>query len=129
MSRLRDEGGQAIVEFALVLPILLMVVTGIVQFGIAFNHYLTLTDAVRAGARVAAVSSDAASPTPACNAVEAAAPTLGLVCGSTIQVTPSPDWSSGSTVTVSASSNYTISVFGLNVVTVPLSSSMSERIE
>ncbi len=38
------------------LPILLLLVFGIIQFGILFNHYLTLTDAVRAGARQAAVS-------------------------------------------------------------------------
>ena len=44
------------VEFAIVLPILLVLVFGIIQFGIVFNHYLTLTDAVRAGARQAAVS-------------------------------------------------------------------------
>ena len=42
--------GQAIVEFAIVLPLLLALVLGIVQFAIAFNNYLTLTDAVRAGA-------------------------------------------------------------------------------
>ena len=44
------------VEFAIVLPILLMLVFGIIQCGILFNHSLTLTDAVRAGARQAAVS-------------------------------------------------------------------------
>ena len=44
------------VEFAMVLPILLMLVFGIIQFGITFNHSLTLTDAVRVGARQAAVS-------------------------------------------------------------------------
>ena len=45
------EDGQAMVEFAIVVPVLLMVVLGIIQFGILFNHSLTLTDAVRAGAR------------------------------------------------------------------------------
>ncbi len=55
-SRLRNEGGQAIVEFALVLPILMAILLGIIQFGIIFNNYITLTDATRAGARKAAVS-------------------------------------------------------------------------
>ena len=41
-------------------PILLLLVFGIVQFGILFNNYVALTDAVRAGARQAAVSRDAA---------------------------------------------------------------------
>ena len=44
------------VEFALVLPILLMLLLGVIQFGIAFNHYLAVTDAVRAGARQGAVA-------------------------------------------------------------------------
>ena len=48
--------GQAMVEFALVLPILVALVFGIIQFGILFNHHLTLTDAVRAGSRQGAVS-------------------------------------------------------------------------
>ena len=52
----KRESGQAMVEFAIVLPVLLVLVFGIIQFGIVFNHYLTLTDAVRAGARQAAVS-------------------------------------------------------------------------
>ncbi len=52
----KREDGQAMVEFAMVAPILLMLVLGIIQFGIVFNHYMTLTDAVRAGARQAAVS-------------------------------------------------------------------------
>ena len=43
-------------EFALVMPILLFLLLGIIQFGIVFNNYVTLTDAVRAGARKGAVS-------------------------------------------------------------------------
>ena len=43
-------------EFALVMPILLFLLLGIIQFGIVFNNYVTLTDAVRAGARKGARS-------------------------------------------------------------------------
>jgi Flp pilus assembly protein TadG len=117
------------VEFALVLPLLMLLVTAIVQFGSAYNQYLQLTDAVRAGARVASVSSAAASGTPACTAVQQAAPSLGLVCGTTITVTPSPDWKSGSSVTVSAHTSYPISVLGIGITSVSLSSSTTERIE
>ena len=49
-SRIRDERGQTMAEFAIVLPILIVLLFGIVQFGILFNNYVTLTDAVRAGA-------------------------------------------------------------------------------
>lgn len=49
--RMRDDQGQAMIEFALVLPVLLLVVAGIIKFGILYNHYVTLTDAVRVGSR------------------------------------------------------------------------------
>jgi Flp pilus assembly protein TadG len=60
--RIQDENGQTMVEFALVLPLLCVVLFGIVQFGILYNNYVTLTDATRAGARKAAVSRLAANP-------------------------------------------------------------------
>jgi Flp pilus assembly protein TadG len=53
---LRKEDGQGMVEFAMVLPILLAVMLGIVQFGIIFNNYETLTDASRVAARKAATA-------------------------------------------------------------------------
>ncbi len=52
---LRDERGAAAVEFALVLPVVLMMLFGIIEFGRAWNVRQTLTDAAREGARVAAV--------------------------------------------------------------------------
>ncbi|MDZ7666992.1 MAG: TadE family protein [Desulfotignum sp.] len=41
--------GAAIVEFAIVLPLLLLLIGGIVQFGFIFNGQITLTSAVREG--------------------------------------------------------------------------------
>jgi Flp pilus assembly protein TadG len=52
----RDRAGTAAVEFALVLPALLMILVGIIQFGVALNNYLELTDAVQAGDRNLAIS-------------------------------------------------------------------------
>ena len=54
-SKLRNEKGASAVEFALVLPIFLMLVLGIFQFGIAFNNWIAITHAAREGARLAAV--------------------------------------------------------------------------
>lgn len=45
--------GQAMVEFALVLPILLIILLGIMEFGLVFHEYLVVTHAAREGARVA----------------------------------------------------------------------------
>ena len=50
------------VEFALVIPILCVVLFGIIQFGILYKDYVTLTDATRVGARKAAVSRHEADP-------------------------------------------------------------------
>ncbi len=56
--RLRDSGetAQSLVEFALCLPVLLLVVTGITTFGIALNNYVMLTNATSVGARLLAIS-------------------------------------------------------------------------
>ena len=59
---IRNERGQAMTEFALVLPVLALMLFAVIQFGIAFNNYITVTDAVRAGARKAAVSRGTADP-------------------------------------------------------------------
>jgi hypothetical protein len=55
----RDERGQALVEFALVLPILLILIIGIIEFGRAWNISLVLGHAAREGARAAALEDPA----------------------------------------------------------------------
>jgi hypothetical protein len=50
-----NEKGASAVEFAIILPVLIMIVFGIFQFGFAFNKYISLTHAAREGARLAAV--------------------------------------------------------------------------
>ncbi|MDP9347920.1 MAG: pilus assembly protein [Gemmatimonadota bacterium] len=58
-ARLREEEGQATVEFALVLPVLVLLVVGIFEFGRAWNAHQVVTDAAREAARTAAVASTA----------------------------------------------------------------------
>ena len=43
-SRFRSQSGQASVEFALLLPLLLIVLIGVLDFGRAVNYYNTLTE-------------------------------------------------------------------------------------
>ena len=59
--RSRQESGQALVEFALVLPVLILLVVGIIDFGFAFNSWNTTQNAAREGARIAAVSNSEAT--------------------------------------------------------------------
>jgi len=56
MRNIRDERGQAAVEFAIVLPMLLLFLIGVFEFGRAWNVYHAETDAARLGARCAAVA-------------------------------------------------------------------------
>ncbi len=58
---LRGEGGQAVVETALVLPFLLLLILGMVEFGWILNGQITITSAAREGARTAVVFESAAS--------------------------------------------------------------------
>ena len=74
----RNEEGSALVEIALVTPVLMAVVTGICSFAVGFNNQLTLTSAVGAGAQYLQVirssTSDPCADT--LTAIKAAAPSL-----------------------------------------------------
>lgn len=67
-----DEGVEA-VEFALVVPVLLMLISGIVNLGVAFNAATLVTTAVRDGARVASLGGSVAEM---CNAMKGATASL-----------------------------------------------------
>lgn len=50
----RDERGQSVVEFIVIVPIVAMLLLIMLEFGLAFNHRLTVGYATREGARIAA---------------------------------------------------------------------------
>lgn len=52
-TRLRSQRGAELIEFALIFPLLLLVMLGIVDFGFMFQRFEVLTNATREGARVA----------------------------------------------------------------------------
>ncbi len=49
--KVAGEGGGALIEFALVLPLMVMLITGMASFGLAISNYLILTSSVDSGAR------------------------------------------------------------------------------
>jgi hypothetical protein len=51
--RWADDSGAELIEFALVLPLMLLIVLGIIDFGMLFQRYEVVTNAAREGARVA----------------------------------------------------------------------------
>lgn len=137
-ENLREESGQAIVEFAIVASMLLVLLLGIAQFGIAFNHYLTLTDAVRAGSRQGAVSRSVANPAGAAEARvrSAASGSLDSTPGGPLGVTVTfrsvgggSQVEQGGDVTVRATYPYQINLLGLVVKSGNLISETTERVE
>ena len=69
----KEEGGSVVVEFALVLPILVLLLFGMIEFGRGYNARVELVSAVREGARAAALGENAATVT---TKTKAAAPGL-----------------------------------------------------
>jgi len=125
----KNEDGQAAAEMALVLPILVAILLGIAQFGIAYNNYITLTDATRAGARKAAVSrflgdgGAAAKQTVLNAASNLNSPPLAVTVDADNWTVPGGD------VTVTATYPYSINIFGFTVKSGNLVSTTKERLE
>lgn len=82
----REQSGQAMVEMALVLPVIVLIVFGIVEFGRIFNSYLVVTNAAREGARIGVVG---ASDTEIADTVKTAGGSLDLTKLSW-NITPGP---------------------------------------
>ncbi|MEP6910767.1 MAG: TadE/TadG family type IV pilus assembly protein [Actinomycetota bacterium] len=116
-------------EFALVLPILTLLLFGVIQFGLVFNNYLTLTDAVRAGAREAAVARHL--PDPPGSAAQAVRNAATDLRGSdlNVSVSVSPSWTAGAETTVSADYPFQISLLGLVIKSGRMHSTTKERVE
>jgi Flp pilus assembly protein TadG len=116
------------VEFALVVPVLLLVVFGIIQCGILYNDYISLTDATRVGARKAATARHTSDPVGVTKAaVRNAAHDLDQ-SELTVNVNATV-WAPGADVTVETSYPYELDILGLVVASGRLHSSTTERIE
>ncbi|MBM7661637.1 Flp pilus assembly protein TadG [Bacillus mesophilus] len=106
---MKSQKGAAMVELALCLPILVLLLFGIVDFGRIFHAYLTIDHSGREAAREASVGKDV---TLAVN--KAVDTSSGLLTSSDVSVTFDPDPSRGSyvKVVVSHSVNYLTPIIG-----------------
>jgi Flp pilus assembly protein TadG len=126
----KSEHGQTMTEFALVLPLLALFLFAVIQFGIVFNNFLTVTDAARAGARAGitapygtmdcAGAADAAARNSAENLDDG---TLGVA------VSMPAGCDKGGDLTVTVTYPYQISLLGIVVSSGDLESATTERIE
>ena len=98
-----SERGAAAVEFAILLPLLLMLVLGTIEFGRAYNAQIILTNAARDGVRVMAINND---PTAAKTAAQKAAASVSSIPASNITLSTNT-CSTGNQVTLTI--KYTLS--------------------
>ncbi len=116
------------VEFALVAPLLLVIVFAVIQFGVLYNSYVTITDAARTGARKAAVSRLAASPSGAAEAA-ARSSASGLDQAKLAVSVTATAWEHGADVTVETRYPYEINLLGWVAASGSLKSATTERVE
>lgn len=130
MRRVREEEeGQAAVEFALVLVPLMLIVVGILQFGLLFYNYIDLTSAARDGTRVVSISR---TQTGAVEKAKTAIKNSTTVVDDSqlaITVTPAQPWNPGQDVTVKVSYPYSLNILGVTVWNGPMETESVVRVE
>ena len=104
-ARSRREGGQGLVELAMLVPVFLLILLGMLEFGFAFNHNLTLEAATREGARAGAAMADGSQKDTTCGSTTLTAANVDpLVIAAVQRVLESP----GSMVDMAQIQNITI---------------------
>jgi Flp pilus assembly protein TadG len=124
---IKSERGQTMTEFAVVLPILVVLLFGVIQFGIVFNNYLAITDAARAGARAGAVSREASDPVGACTS--AVKNSAGDLNNANLGVSCTSAWTPGADVSVQVQYPYSIKLLDWSVLSGNLVVKTQERVE
>lgn len=146
-SRNASEEGSALVEMAVVLPVMMLMITGVCSMGVILNNYLVLTNAVQTGAMQLAISAGESGIDPcnlAATSIVAAAPTLkaaNITYTFSLNGTPagpftgtaastcssdSSDLVAGTTVTVTAQYPQQMLIFGWKPTTLNLTATTAE---
>ena len=136
--RAASERGQAMVEFALVLPVLLLVLFGIFDFGRAINYWIDATHLSNEAARYAAVGntpSGCSGSLADCVRDQADSPELANGSGSvttpiSVCINAPAATTPGTPITATASFDYQwFSFLGLSVTTSTISTTATMRLE
>jgi Flp pilus assembly protein TadG len=101
-----SEDGQALVELALVLPVVLLILFGILDFGRALNTKNTTNHLANLGARLAAVGTVPSESTSLCEYINKIAAPSNLKEKLGVTVTEETPPTVGSPVTVKVTNNY-----------------------
>ncbi len=92
--------GQALVEFALVLPLVLLLLVGILEFGRAWNEHQIVTDAAREAVRTAALADPTVTTATIRSVVETALANGGIDPNTAQTDLPDPNSPEGTPMTV-----------------------------
>lgn len=105
-----EERGAGLAEFALVAPVLLTVLFGIIEFGLAFNRAQAITAAAREGGRLASLSS--ATTADVSDRVDTTLGALSFDAPPTVAVSPSSGCAGreGESITVVVSAPHRITI-------------------
>ncbi|MGV8982966.1 TadE/TadG family type IV pilus assembly protein [Clostridium sp.] len=107
MKSLKNEKGQSLVEFAILLPLLLLLLMGILEFGLMLNSYLTIHNLAREGARLGIV---AGSNLEISELITNISPNIDAKNLKVIITPAEGSRSSGSTLTVEVIYNYQVTI-------------------
>jgi Flp pilus assembly protein TadG len=109
---MQEQDGQSLVEFALALPVLLLILLGLADFGRAFYYTTAIANAARAGAEYAAKNAGAGATATTigykvCNETGLVSYSATATCpGLSVTVSPSPPIAGGPDVTVTVTYNF-----------------------
>lgn len=118
----RDRGA-VMLELALVVPILLVLLVGIIDFGRAYSYQESIQGAAREGARVLALGQPGQVST-AVNAAAGSATVTGITTGSSCPATPDPANPQYATVTVKSQITFGIPFIDLGTKTLTATARM-----
>lgn len=116
----RDRGA-AMIELALIMPVLLMVMVGIIEFGRAYSYQESIQGAAREGARALALHQSVSN---AVNAGRGSATVTGISTSGSCPATADPASPQYATVTVKAKITFGIPFISLGTKTLTATASM-----
>ena len=115
MKHSRREKGQSLLELALILPVLLIVLAGVLDLGRLYYSYIAVTDAAAEGATYAAMHPDVGERDEVFQRAQEASRGLVQIDNSMVEV-DCPSVTSGAPVTVTVSYSFTVATPLINVI-------------
>ena len=115
MKHRKAEKGQSLLEFALIVPILLVILAGVLDLGRLYYAYVSVTDAAAEGASYAAIHPQANARAEVLQRAQEASGALVQIDPTMVQI-DCPAIAAGAPITVTVSYSFTVATPLLNVI-------------